>query len=257
MHGQDGGLLMIPGTVADFTGSQLNSLTHPIPVDEVEKIFTTGKADYIASYAQRMAPVLAAEKAGWAPAAGEPLLEPIRARFEPIMLASDQICDGIGYPVELKMGPETVVVDFPKRTVREPIPDEKFRYGFEIAPELVRTVLRDNEPDWVNTIFLSTRFRAWRVGGYNEYLYTFFKCLTDERVAYADGWFAEAHDDTSTITLDGWEVQRRCPHLKADLARFGVVEGTTLTCNLHGWAWDLKTGRCLTSKGHPLRCSQT
>jgi UDP-MurNAc hydroxylase len=256
LNGHNGGLLMIPGSVADFHGSQLMSLTHPIPDAEVEKIFTTGKADYIAAYAERMAPVLAATKASWAPAQGEPLLEPLRARFEPIMLQSDQICDGIGYPVELKMGPETVVIDFPKRTVREPIPDEKFRYGFEIAPELVRTVLRDNEPDWVNTIFLSTRFRAWRVGGYNEYLYTFFKCLTDERIAYADGWFAEAHDDTSTITLDGWEVQRRCPHLKADLSKFGVVEGSTLTCNLHGWAWDLRTGKCLTTKGHPLRCSK-
>ncbi|MEI7913326.1 MAG: Rieske 2Fe-2S domain-containing protein [Mycobacteriaceae bacterium] len=256
LHGHSGGLLMIPGSVADFRGSQLLSLTHPIPDDEVEAIFTTGKAAYIADYAQRMAPVLAAAKASWAPAAGEPLLEPLRTKFEPIMLASDQICDGIGYPVELTMGPETVVLDFPKRAVREPVPDEKFRYGFEIAPELVRTVLRDDEPDWVNTIFLSTRFKAWRVGGYNEYLYTFFKCLTDERIAYADGWFAEAHDDTSTVTLDGYEVQRRCPHLKADLSRFGVVEGSTLTCNLHGWKWDLDTGRCLTSKGHQLRCSR-
>ncbi len=256
IHGHEGGLLMIPGSVAEFSGSHLHSLEHPLPDDELESIFTTGKADYIAAYAERMAPVLAAEKASWAPAAGPPLLEPLRDRFEPIMLASDQICDGIGYPVELKMGPETVVVDFPKRTVREPVPEEKFRYGFEIAPELVRTVLRDNEPDWVNTIFLSTRFRAWRVGGYNEYLYTFFKCLTDERIAYADGWFAEAHDDTATVDLDGWEVQRRCPHLKADLSKFGVVEGTTLTCNLHGWKWDLKTGRCLTSRGHELRCSK-
>jgi len=115
------------------------------------------------------------------------------------------------------------------------------------------TVLRDDEPDWVNTIFLSTRFKAWRVGGYNEYLYTFFKCLTDERIAYADGWFAEAHDDTASITMDGWEMQRRCPHLKADLSKFGVVEGNTLTCNLHGWQWNLTNGRCLTSKGHELR----
>jgi UDP-MurNAc hydroxylase len=90
-HGHHGGLLMIPGTVADFTGSQLNSLTHPIPVDAVEGIFTTGKADYIAAYAERMAPVLARVKAAWAPAEGEPLLEPLRARFEPIMLQSDQI----------------------------------------------------------------------------------------------------------------------------------------------------------------------
>ena len=85
-HGHDGGLLMIPGSTADFTGSQLNSLTHPIPDDDVRAIFTTGKADYIADYAERMAPVLAAEKAGWAPADGESLLEPLRARFEPIML---------------------------------------------------------------------------------------------------------------------------------------------------------------------------
>ena len=259
-NGHDGGLLMMPGTTADFTGSQLNSLQHPLADDEVQAIFTSGKAAYIADYAERMAPVLAAEKANWAPATGESMLEPLRTLFEPIMLGSDQICDGIGYPVELRLNggghDESVVLDFPKRAVREAIPDEKFRYGFAIAPELVRTVLRDNEPDWVNTIFLSTRFSAWRVGGYNEYLYTFFKCLTDERIAYADGWFAEAHDDTASITLDGWEIQRRCPHLKADLSKFGVVEGSTLTCNLHGWQWNLENGRCLTTKGHELRSAR-
>jgi UDP-MurNAc hydroxylase len=253
-NGHDRGLLMIPGSTADFAGTQLNSLTHPVP--NPESLFTTDKAAYIEAYAQRMAPVLAAEKARWAAPTGESLLEPLRARFEPIMIQSDQICDGIGYPVELRLGAETVVLDFPKRVVREPIPDEKFRYGFEIAPELVRTVLRDDEPDWVNTIFLSTRFRAWRVGGYNEYLYTFFKCLTDERIVYADGWFAETHDDSASITLDDWEIQRRCPHLKADLSKFGVVDGTTLTCNLHGWSWNLTNGRCLTSKGHELRASK-
>ncbi len=255
-HGHHRGLLMMPGSVASVVGSQLDSLSHPLPDADVEAIFTTGKADYIAAYAERMAPVLAAEKAGWAAADGEPLLEPLRALFEPIMSQSDQVCDGIGYPVELRLGPETVVLDFPKRAVREPIPDEKFRYGFAIAPELVRTVLRDQEPDWVNTIFLSTRFAAWRVGGYNEYLYTFFKCLTDERIAYADGWFAEAHDDTASVVVDGWEMQRRCPHLKADLSKFGVVEGDTLTCNLHGWQWNLATGRCLTARGHELRSAR-
>ncbi|WP_162625646.1 Rieske (2Fe-2S) protein, partial [Mycolicibacterium llatzerense] len=93
----------------------------------------------------------------------------------------------------------------------------------------------------------------YRVGGYNEFLYTFFKCLTDERIAYADGWFAEAHDDSASITMGPWEVQRRCPHLKADLTKFGHVEDGKLTCDLHGWVWDLKSGRCLTSNGHPLR----
>ncbi|MFY2860965.1 Rieske 2Fe-2S domain-containing protein [Mycobacterium sp. THU-M104] len=254
--GHDGGLLMIPGSVAEFSGATLISLHHPLPEDRVEAIFTTAKADYIADYADRMAGVIAREREGWAPAAGEPLLGQLRALFEPIMGASDEICDGIGSPVELVIGPETVILDFPKRTVREPNPDETVRYGFTIAPELVRTVLRDDEPDWVNTIFLSTRFTAWRIGGYNEYLYTFFKCLTDERVAYADGWFAEKHDDSASITLGGWQVQRRCPHLKADLSKFGVVEGDALTCNLHGWQWRLTDGHCLTARGHQLRSSR-
>lgn len=255
--GRQQGLLMIPGSVADVRGSEL-TLTHP---SDPATIFDN-KAEYIEKMAQRLAPVLEAEKASWATITptDPPLLEPLRELFEPLMRKSDLICDGIGYPVGLVLGAkgdpdaETVVLDFPARTVRAPgDKDGKYRYGFRIAPELVRTVLRDNEPDWVNSIFLSTRFEAWRIGGYNEFLYTFFKCLTDERIAYADGWFAEAHDDTASTELVGWEVQRRCPHLKADLSKFGVVEGEKLTCNLHGWQWDLPTGRCLTSKGHELR----
>ncbi|MBH0778972.1 Rieske 2Fe-2S domain-containing protein [Nocardia bovistercoris] len=248
LHGNAGGILMIPGSVADVRGAELE-LSHPFDPG----LIYDDKADYIARMAERLAPVLEAEKQTWDSGSGS-LLEPLRKRFEPIMVQSDVICDGIGYPVGLVIGTETIVLDFPARAVRHPIEGEgKYRYGFRIAPELVRTVLRDNEPDWVNTIFLSTRFQAWRIGGYNEFLYTFFKCLTDERIAYADGWFAEAHDDSASTEMAGWEIQRRCPHLKADLSKFGVVEGNTLTCNLHGWQWDLESGRCKTSKGHELR----
>src|ERR1700746_1513717 len=70
-HGHGRGLLMIPGSTADFSGAQLNSLHHPLPTDQVEAIFTTGKAAYIADYAARMQAVLEAEKASWAPATGE------------------------------------------------------------------------------------------------------------------------------------------------------------------------------------------
>ncbi|PYE18506.1 UDP-MurNAc hydroxylase [Williamsia limnetica] len=258
-HGTDDGvkhrgLMMVSGSTVDLTGSQLNEISHPYPP---EQVFGENKAAYLEKMAQKFAPIIAAQKATWAPAQGEPLLAPLKELFEPIMAQSDLICDGIGYPVGLVMGDETVVLDFPNRTVREPKEKEgKYRYGFRIAPELVRTVLRDNEPDWVNTIFLSTRFTTWRIGGYNEFLYTFFKCLTDERIAYADGWFSEAHDDSSSIESGGWKIQRRCPHLKADLSKFGVIEGDKLTCNLHGWSWDLASGRCLTSKGHELRSAK-
>lgn len=269
IHGTDDGerhrgLMMVSGSTARFTGSTLDEVSHPYAPHDV---FGENKQAYLERMKEKFAPVIAAQKQTWAVDDGESLLEPLRELFEPIMAQSDLICDGIGYPVGLVITPDfhskdgadhpqahTVVLDFPNRIVREPKEGEgKYRYGFRIAPELVRTVLRDQEPDWVNTIFLSTRFTTWRIGGYNEYLYTFFKCLTDERIAYADGWFSEAHDDSASIIKDGWEIQRRCPHLKADLSKFGVIEGEKLTCNLHGWQWDLPSGRCLTSKGHELR----
>ena len=143
-HGNHGGLLMIPGSAADFTGTTLNSLRHPLPDGEVEEIFTTGKRR----------PTSPTTPSGWRPSwprsgrAGPP--RPANRCWSSCARCSnrscpqsDEICDGIGYPVELVLGPETVILDFPKRVVRERIPDEKVRYGFAIAPELVRTVLRD------------------------------------------------------------------------------------------------------------------
>ena len=81
--------------------------------------------------------------------------------------------------------------------------------------------------DWVNSLFLSCRFSAARIGQYNEFVYSFFKCLSQERLQYAEGWYDEHEQavEAEDIELDGWLVQRRCPHLKADLSRFGVVEG--------------------------------
>src|SRR5699024_6176929 len=249
-NGNDGGLLMIPGTTGDFAGTELKSLTHPLPEPEVDAIFDD-KARYIEAMAQKKAPIIAAQRTTWAQAEGAPLFDDLKAKFEPIMVQSDQICDGIGYPVLLELtvpGGETenVVLDFPARTVRGGAEGEKkFRYGFTSDRGLGRTVIRDDEPDWVNTICLSTRFTTWRVGGslatrsttggvggYNAYRGTFSKCLTDASFAYADGWFAEAHGGTATIELDGRSMLGSSPHLKPDLTKFGVVEGTTLTCNL-------------------------
>ncbi|HEX6543639.1 MAG TPA: Rieske 2Fe-2S domain-containing protein, partial [Ktedonobacterales bacterium] len=43
-----------------------------------------------------------------------------------------------------------------------------------------------------------------------------------------------------------------CPHLKADLSRFAHIEDGVLTCTLHGWQFELATGRCLTSDDRRL-----
>ena len=35
------------------------------------------------------------------------------------------------------------------------------------------------------------RFRAWRRGAYNDFVYTWFKALTEERLQYAEGYYIE------------------------------------------------------------------
>jgi len=98
--------LMMPGSMAEFSGPQLDSHQHPLPTEQVEAILTTRQGRlHRRLRPPRMRPVLAAEKAAWAPAAGESLLEPLATVFEPIMLAQQRdlrryrlprrACDGL------------------------------------------------------------------------------------------------------------------------------------------------------------------
>lgn len=47
-------------------------------------------------------------------------------------------------------------------------------------------------------------------------------------------------------------VESDCKHMRASLAKGGVRNGI-LTCNWHGWQYDLRTGECLTTKGFRLK----
>ena len=135
------------------------------------------------------------------------------------------------------------MVDFPGKQVRR-YADEKVRYRFRTERALVEHLLHIEEVDWVNSLFLSCRFSAARIGQYNEFVYAFFKCLSEERLQYAEGWYDEHERPPTPRTSRSATgcVQRRCPHLKADLTRFGIVDGGTLTCQLHGWKFDLAIG---------------
>ena len=134
---------------------------------------------------------------------------------------------------------------------------EPYGFRFDIERTLVEQVVAERAVDWSNSLFLSCRFRAWRQGEFNEYVYNFFKSLSPERMRRTE---AEAlrklHPPTETepdVELDGWVMQRRCPHRNADLTVFGEIDGCELVCTLHGWRFDLETGKCLTSAGHELR----
>jgi UDP-MurNAc hydroxylase len=185
----------------------------------------------------------------------------MKAQIEPLLDESVYLAKGVGGPVRFDLTDpdgsiiESIVVDFPGKQVRV-YADEKVRYRFQTQRRLIEHLLHVGEGDWVNSLFLSCRFTAARIGQYNEFVYAFFKCLSEERLQYAEGWYESQRPDAEDITVGGWTFQRRCAHLKADLTRFGIVEGNQLTCQLHGWKWDLSTGRCLTAVGHEIRSAK-
>jgi UDP-MurNAc hydroxylase len=248
-------VVLLPGTVAEVTET---TCVVRQPVGDVRAFFE-GKEQHLREYAERARPVIAAAKASWRHPEID-LVKELKRRIEPLLEESIYLAKGVGGPVRLDLVEpdgdgevvESIVVDFPGKQVRR-YADEKVRYRFRTERPLVEHLLHVEEVDWVNSLFLSCRFSAARIGQYNEFVYAFFKCLSEERLQYAEGWYAEQKPDAEDITLAGWVMQRRCPHLKADLTRFGIVDDGVLTCQLHGWKFDLGSGRCLTSVGHEIR----
>jgi UDP-MurNAc hydroxylase len=244
--------LLLPGTVATLDGRDCE-LTHRHSAAEIRHIFQD-KTAYLRDYQARVQPALARERASRA-AVPPDLLERLKEWWEPLLKRADNICRGVGGPIRLDVGERAIVIDFLAGEVRD-FDGESCRYRLSTAADLIATNLERHEVDWSNSLFLSLRFSASRVGQYNEFVYTFFKCLSVERIDYVENWYDEQHDDGSDIELDGWQVQRRCPHLHADLSRFGSIDGDTLTCSLHNWRFDLASGRCLTSSGHEIRATR-
>jgi UDP-MurNAc hydroxylase len=245
-QGRSGGRLMLPGTVADIAPGRMD-LTHPV---DPASIFDDKRA-YLEAYQARKRPVIEDERRRWVRPRVD-LLPELQAWWDPLLEQADMICAGIGQPVLLDCEDEQVVIDFEQRVVRRPIEDENPRYQFAVPRELIDHLVHDQVDDWVNELFLSMRFTAHRRGPYNDYIYTWFKCLNEERLQYAEGFYAEHGPTQGTFELAGYNVQRRCPHMKADLTRFASVEDGVMTCALHAWQWDLATGTCLTSEGHQL-----
>ena len=239
---------MIPGSVIDL-GPDTCAVTHPMPDHEVSAIFSD-KHSYLKAYKARQQPVIDSIKATW-PHGQVDILSSLEEWFEPLLELGDLTCAGVNARMLLDCGVQQVVVDFMSRRVYE-WNAESCRYRFRINPSLVEACILQREEDWVNELFLSCRFEAERDGPYNEYIYNFFKCLTPERLEYAEGYYEEQAPVHELWECDGYLIQRRCPHLKADLTRFAQVENGILTCTMHGWQFELATGRCLTSDDRRL-----
>jgi len=246
------GYLFLPGTQVDLEHGEL-SVTQTLYSDaEIDRIFNR-KWEYLEQQRATRQQELRDEEASRAPVlAPDEMLGELKAWWEPLLRKSRTIRLGVGGPVRMTIGELDLVVDFPKAKVRE-YAGEDCEFWYAIPADLVSTNIRDHEIDWSNSIFLSMQFSTGRKGKFNEFIYTFFKCLSNDRIEYVENWYAEQSDTSEDVQLGEWMVQRRCPHLRADLSKTGKIEDGVLTCSMHDWKWDLATGRCLTTQGHPIR----
>jgi UDP-MurNAc hydroxylase len=247
-RGHDNGRLMIPGSIATIRDGNC-TVAHPFPDEQVKSIFTQKRA-YLEAYQERQRPLIEAAKASW-PRGHVDILSSLRDWFEPLLEHADLTCVGINGRLLIDCGEQALVIDFQKRKVY-PWNNEEWEYRFQIDPALIESSITRHVEDWVNDLFLSCRFKAERKGPYNEYIYIFFKGLSPERIQYIEGYYAEQTPEHQFFESDGYRIQRRCPHLKADLTRFGKIEDGVLTCTMHGWQFEIATGKCLTSDDRKL-----
>jgi len=253
-HGHRG-VLAIPGTAIDVEGDEI-TVTHPIPDAEVAAIFDH-KADYLHAYQADWMPWLTDMHRHWK-APSTDLLVTLKERWEPLLAMCPALRSGIGASCLLRAGDLEIILDFPNGEVR-PFADEKYAFRFDIQRELVETVVASGAVDWSNALFLSLRFRAWRAGPFNEYLYNFFKSLSPERMRRAEAEARRRLDPVRSelagedVRIGDYIVERLCPHRQADLSVFGEIDDGEFVCTLHGWRFDLETGRCFTADDRKLR----
>lgn len=242
------GQLMLPGSVGELSASEFR-VGHQISDAEITRLFSH-KREYLTAYQQRYWAEILAERESWREGRLD-VFAALQALLDPLLDEADHICAAINDVVLLQVGDVPIAVDFAQRRTRL-WRGEPWVYRFTLPRPLVEACLLEGVEDWTNELFLSFRFAASRRGPYNQHIFIFFRCLTRERLQYAEGRLSELGPTPEVWEAGGYRMPRRCPHAKGDLARFGVIEDGVLTCRVHNWQFELASGRCLTADGYHL-----
>ncbi|MEU0543390.1 Rieske 2Fe-2S domain-containing protein [Nocardia sp. NPDC005978] len=244
-NGVENGHPILPGTVIELSADGALSI-HDRDPEELARVMGD-KRSYILDYKSRVQPRIDEIKTAW-PTGGYDLLPSMKAWIEPIMARADNIAAGINGRILLEVeragSTEQIVLDFHDRAVVE-FNGQHWQHSFRIPWEIIADAVRRRDEDWENGLFLSCRFEASRKGPFNEHVPAFFQCLSHRRIEFIESGIEEAADTDDLIRIDDRVVQRYCPHMKADLLKFGTVDDGILTCQMHGWEFEIDTGRCV------------
>jgi UDP-MurNAc hydroxylase len=232
-------------------GDEISTQTGDIKRKFPEKMSAyDDKLNYLLDYKDKSAKIIDSIKESWqTPDYG--VYDCAKSWMQPIIEKTDQIARGINARLLLESPNNQIVLDFLDKRVKE-FDGELCRYKFYFPDRVLEHLIYNQIDDWVNYVFLSLRFEAERDGPYNEYVYSFFKALSADKIKYVETYYETKPPIKELINCGGYLVQRQCPHMRADLTKFGVLNGNVLTCGMHGWQFDIKSGKCLTSDDRHL-----
>jgi UDP-MurNAc hydroxylase len=250
-HGIERGVLVVPGTTIELDRGRCD-VRQPDGGDPLRPF--ADKKSYLRDYQRDWSEWLAHERASWSKGRRD-LVADLAAWFEPLLVQAPITSAGIAGNVVIDVGDEAICIDFVESQVRAD-GGEPWVYLIEVDRRLIEALVERHVEDWVNSLFLSCRFRARRDGPFNEYVMTFFKALSEERIAYVEACYRDARRADEFFERDGWRIERWCPHRQADLTRFAEISDGVLTCSLHHWRFELESGKCLTSDDRHLRCER-
>ena len=91
---------------------------------------------------------------------------------------------------------------------------EPYVYKADVDRRLIEALLERHIEDWVNSLFLSCRFVGHRPdpANFNEFVMTFFKALSPERIAYVERCYRERANwptSSSSATVGGSNASAR------------------------------------------------
>ncbi|HEY2041945.1 MAG TPA: Rieske 2Fe-2S domain-containing protein [Jatrophihabitans sp.] len=242
-------------------GDRLDLVSGAVTPDPVSARFSyetgedgAGLDQYFATYASARSDALASVFADH-PEPGSELSSKFTAHFSRLGALSPYFRSRIGMTVrfevlgphggnwDVRMDADAIEIDLSGHA-SEP------EYTFTLDGRWLLAVL-DGAIGWED-LLLSLRLTARRdPDRYNDYLIGLLKHANEPALAAIEE-YETGRDDTERIVVDGYEIDRYCPHAGEDLTVGAVVADGVLQCLGHNFSFDLRTGECLNARCRPL-----
>jgi nitrite reductase/ring-hydroxylating ferredoxin subunit/alkylhydroperoxidase/carboxymuconolactone decarboxylase family protein YurZ len=112
---------------------------------------------------------------------------------------------------------------------------------------------------WATDIILAMNLPGFDSAALNGDAGAWHDVLAVETMATGDVRRVDCEGRSVFITrnADGFKVyDSRCPHQTTDIPHL-ALQGTTLTCPKHQWAFDIRSGQCIAKGNSPLKTWET